>query len=114
MGNYLLKGEAGIGMECVTLRLSLRKWIYVGHLQWDRTRKAPTAWDNLYGAWVLGMGHSIFARDSKKFTDTACPTRGPWFENLMISYKVRMIFINKHDFVVTGDMATDLLVGRDI
>ena len=60
------------------------------------------------------MGDTIFARDGKKFTDTACPTRGPWFEKLMISYKLQMIFINKHDFVVTSEMVKAMLVGWDI
>ena len=114
MGTYLLKGDMVVGVLCVTLRLSLRNGRYVGHLQWDRMRKAPTAWANIYGAWVLGMGHRILSRDSKKFTDTACPTRGPWFEKFVISYKVRIIFIKKHDFGVTGEMATDLLLVWDM
>ena len=33
MGAYPLKGEVGIGVACVTLRLSLRKGVYVGHIQ---------------------------------------------------------------------------------
>ena len=36
-------------VACVTLRLSLRKGIYVGHIQWDIMSKSPTAWANLYG-----------------------------------------------------------------
>ena len=60
MGNYLLKGEAGIGMECVTLRLSLRKGIYVGHIQCDGMRKPPTESANIYGPGVLEMWDTIF------------------------------------------------------
>ena len=33
LGNYPLKGEVLMGVACVTFRLSLRKGIYVGHLQ---------------------------------------------------------------------------------
>ena len=80
---YLLKGELLIGLACVTLRLSLRKGVYVGHLQWDSMRKAQTEWANTYGYGVLEMGDTIFERDSKKFTDTACPNLGPWFETFM-------------------------------
>ena len=74
MGTYLLKGEVLMGLACVTLRLSLRKGVYIGHLQWESTRKAQTAWANIYGYVVLEMGDTIFARDGKKFTDIACPT----------------------------------------
>ena len=55
MGTYLLKVEVGMGLACVTLRLSLRKGVYVGHIQWDSTRKALTAWTNLCGSRVLVM-----------------------------------------------------------
>ena len=47
-------------VACVTLRLSLRKGVYVGHIQWDRSRKALTEWANIYGAGVLEMGGIIF------------------------------------------------------
>ena len=40
LGPYPLKDEVGIGVACVTLRMSLRKGRYVGHLQWDITRNA--------------------------------------------------------------------------
>ena len=75
MGTYMLKGELGMGVACLTSRLSLRKGVYVGHIQCDSTRKLPTTWANLYGAGVFVMGGTIFARDSNKFTDMACPTR---------------------------------------
>ena len=47
-------------VACVTLRLSLRKGVYVGHIQWDRSRKALTEWANIYGAGVLEMGDTNF------------------------------------------------------
>ena len=60
------------------------------------------------------MGDTIFERDCKKFTDTACTNRGLWFGNFMILYKLRIIFIKKHYFGVTSEMAKALLVGWDI
>ena len=63
-----------MGVTHLTIRFSLRKRRYVGHIKWDSMRKSPTAWANIYGAGVLEMGDTIFARDGKKFTDTACPT----------------------------------------
>ena len=42
---YPLTDEVGMGITCVTLRLSLQKGKYVGNLQWDRMRKAPTEWE---------------------------------------------------------------------
>ena len=56
MGAYLLKGEVFMGMAFVTLRLYIRKGLYVGHIQWDRMRKSPTEWSNIYGSGVLEMG----------------------------------------------------------
>ena len=50
---YLLKYDMVIGMACVTLRMSLSKWRYFLHIQWDSMRKGPIEWDNLYGS---GMG----------------------------------------------------------
>ena len=68
------------------------------------------AWANLYGAEALEMGDTIFARDGKIFTDTACPTQGPYFGKVMISYKLRMRLIKKHRFGVTSETQKDLLV----
>ena len=62
LGAYPLKGEVGTGVACVTLRFSIRKGRCVGHIQWEITRKAPTAWANLYGSGVLQMGEYIFQR----------------------------------------------------
>ena len=72
-----------MGLTCVTLRIPLSKGRYVGHLQWDRMRKGPTAWADLYGTGVLEMGDTIYSRDGGKFTETVCPTRGTWFGKLM-------------------------------
>ena len=83
MGNYLLKGEVFMGLACVTLRLSLRKGVYVVHIQWYNMSKSQTEWAYIYEYGVLEMGDTIFARDGKKFTDTACPNRGLWFEKFM-------------------------------
>ena len=74
-------------------------------------RKYPTQWANLYGDGVLGMGDTIFERDCKKFTDTACSTQGPWFGKFMRLYQLWMRFIKKHYFGVTSEMAKALLVG---
>ena len=73
MGTYMFKRDVLMGLACVTLRLSLRKGIYVGHLQWESRRKAQTAWANIYGYGVLEMGDTIFERGGKRFTDTECP-----------------------------------------
>ena len=71
MGPYSLRNNVGVWVVCVTPRLSLINGIYVGHLQWDSMRKSPTAWANIYGFGLLGMEDNIFARDGKKFTETA-------------------------------------------
>ena len=49
----------------------------MGRLQLVSMRKFPTAWANFYGAVTLGMIDNILSWDGKKFTVTACPTRGP-------------------------------------
>ena len=72
MGTYLLKVEVGVIVACVTFILSPRKGGYVGHIQWDSMIKYPMEWANIYGAGVLEMGDTFFAKDGKKFTDTAC------------------------------------------
>ena len=114
MGTNLLKGEVLMGLECVTLMMSLIKGVYVGHLQWDSMKKYQTAWANIYGYGVLEMGDTIFSRDSKKSTDTECPNRGPWFENFILLYTMRMLLIKKIDFGVTSETAKALLVVWDI
>ena len=103
-----------MGVAYVALGLSLRKGIYMGHLQWNSMRESLAEWANLYRAGLLGMGDTTFARDGKHFTDTACPTQGPWFRNFMIGYQLRIGVIKKRYFGVTSDMVQALLVGWDI
>ena len=91
-------------MTCVTFSISLRKGIYVGHLQWDSMRKFQTSWANLYGYVVMGMGDTIYARDWVKSTETTFSTRRPWFENFMRGSKLQMGVIKKQDFVVTSEI----------
>ena len=65
MGTYLLKGEVFMGVACVTLRLSLRKGIYVGHIQCDGMRKPPDRICQYIWTWSVGnVGHH-FSRDGK-------------------------------------------------
>ena len=71
MGTYMFKEEVSMGLACVTLIFSLIKGVYVGHLQWDSMKKAQTAWSNIYGYGVLGMGDIISKRGGKKFTNTS-------------------------------------------
>ena len=49
--------------------MSFYKGIYVGNLQWDSTKKILTAWDNIFGAEVLGMGDKTYVR-VRKLCDT--------------------------------------------
>ena len=72
-------------------------------------RKVPIAWANLYEAGVLGLGDTIYSRDGKTFTETACPTRGPWFETFMQGSKLCMGVIKNQYFVVTSEMVKALL-----
>ena len=103
-----------MGVACVTLRMSLRKGRCVGYLQWYSMRKGPTAWAYLYGLGVLVKGDTIYARDRRKLTETACPTRGPSFVKFIRGSKLRMGLIKKQDFGVTSEMIKVLLVGWDI
>ena len=113
MGSYPLKDEARMGVACVTLRISIRKWRYIGQLQWDIMSKSPTEWANLNGAGAMGMGDTIYARERKRFTKTVCPTRGPRFGKFMRGSKLRMGVIKKHYLGVTSEMIKDLLEGWD-
>ena len=56
MGTYLLKRGVLMGFSCVTLRLSLRKRVYIGNLQWYSKRKYQTAWARKY---QLGCNHGL-------------------------------------------------------
>ena len=95
---YLLKDEVGLGVACTAFSISLSKGMYSDRLQWDSMRKDPTAWANLYGSGVLGMGDTIYARDRKFFTEIACPTKEIWFGKFMRGSKLRMGLIEKQDF----------------
>ena len=83
-----MKDEVGMGVACVTMRMYLRKGRYVGNLQWDIMRKFPTEWANLYGAWVLGLGDTIYSRYGK------CLQK-PWFGKFMRGETFRMGVINR-------------------
>ena len=71
------------------------KVIHAEHMRWDLMRKAPTAWENLYGDGLLGMGEKIYSRDVRILTATECPTTGPWFGKLTRRSKLRVGVINK-------------------
>ena len=103
-----------MGVECVTLRMSLRRGRYVGHLQWDSMRKLPTVWENLYVYGVLVLGDTIYSRDGDGFTETACPTRGPWFGKFMQGSKLLMGLIKKQYFGVTIEIVKSLFEVWDV
>ena len=102
-----------MGVEYVTLRISLHKGRYVDPIQWDSTRKGPIARDNLYGYGVLGMGYTIYARYGQNFMETACPKREPWFAKFMKGLKLWMGVIKNHDFGVISEMIKYFLEGWD-
>ena len=83
----------------------------MGHIQWGGMSKEPTVWNNLYGAGTLPMGDKIFSRDRKKFTETLCPTRVPWFGKFMRGSKLRIGVTKRQDFGVTLDMVKVILSG---
>ena len=45
------------------------------------------------------------------FTETACPTQGPWFEKSMRVSKLSMGVIKRQEFGVTSDVVKALLEG---
>ena len=45
------------------------------------------------------------------FTETACPTQGPWFEKFMRVSKLSMGVIKRQEFGVTSDVVKALLDG---
>ena len=60
MGTYPLTYEAGMGIACVTLRLSPSKGRYVGHLQWYRMGKARAVWEkNIWGEDIGNGRHNL-------------------------------------------------------
>ena len=81
MGFYPLKGEVLMVVACVTLRLSLRKGVYVGHIQWGRRSKALTEWANIYGAGVLEMGDTNFQGTVKSSLMQLVPLEGHGLES---------------------------------
>ena len=42
--------------------------------------------------------------DVKRFTETACPMREPWFGKFMRVLKLRMGVVRKQDFGVTSEV----------
>ena len=85
----------GVGVVFLSFRLSLRKGVYIGHLQWVIMIKFLVARSNLYGSGVVGMGNTVFPRDGGKFTEIACPTRGGVVLKFMIGYKLNMGVVKK-------------------
>ena len=78
-------------MACVTLRLSLRKGVYVGHIQWDSMRKAPTTWANIYGSGVLEMGDTILRGKVKSSQIQRVPIEGPGLKFCVIIFDADVI-----------------------
>ena len=60
MGTYMLKGDVLMGLECVTLRLSLRKGVNIGRLQWDNMGKIPDGIGQYIWIWSVGNGGHHF------------------------------------------------------
>ena len=111
LGPYTLNYKVGMEVACVTLRLSLRKGVYVGHKQWDIMIRSPTDWANLHGSGVLEMVDYIYAVYMKKVTETACDTFGPRFGKFTRGSKLQMGVINNQDFVVASKKEKSLLTG---
>ena len=95
MGPFPLRDEICMGVACYTLILSTMELNYSGHLQWDITRKSPTAWRNIYEDGECGSRRTIFARDERKLVANGCPTRGPWFVKFTRGEKLRMGIIRR-------------------
>ena len=104
----------GMVVACVTLRLTIIKVRYFWHMQWNRISKSPTAWANIYGSGVLGMGKPFFHGDGKNFMETDCPTRGACFGTFIRGSKLWMGFIKKRGFGVTSEIVKNLLVVWEI
>ena len=75
LGQFLPRYEVGMGVACSTFMVHLNK----GNLQWDRMRKSPTGWGNMYNAGEDGSRRTIFANDDRKLVAANFPTIGPWF-----------------------------------
>ena len=110
---YPLKDEVGMGVACVILRVSHRKGIYAGHLQWDSIRKVTIERDNIHGSGVLVMGNTIYFRSKKTFMEAACLTMGTLLGKFMRGSKLHIGEIKKQDLGVTRERIHVLLEGRD-
>ena len=62
---------------------------------------------------MLGLVDIIYSRYGKKFTETECPIRRPWFGKFMRGSKLWMGVIKKQDFEVTSEMVKDFLEVRE-
>ena len=65
-------------------------------------RKAPTAWENVYGEGSLVMGDTIYSRYVRVFTATYCPTRVHLFGKFVRVSKLIMGVVKKQDFGITS------------
>ena len=72
-------------------------------------RKEPTAWDDLYREGSLVMVDTIYSRDRRILTATACPTRGTWFGKFMSTSKLMMLVIKKQEYGITCGVVKALL-----
>ena len=113
-GSLYLEGRGGYGSGLYNLEVVSHK----GDICWKSTTRqheeSRTAWSNIYGAGVLGMGDTIFTREGKKFTDNSCPNRGLWFGKFTKVSKLRMGVTKKQYLGVTSDMVKGSLVVWDI
>ena len=66
---------------------NLEVFSHKGYICWKYAMGPHEESTNIMGqyiwSWSVGNGGHYFSRDSKKFTDTVCPTRGPWFGKFM-------------------------------
>ena len=72
-------------------------------------RKAPTAWENVYGEGSLVMGDTIYSRYGRILIATACPTRVTRFGKFTRGSKLRIGVIKKQDFGITYKVVKALL-----
>ena len=61
--------------------------------------------------WCAGNWGHHFCEEQKKFTDTACPTWGPWFVKFIRSSKLQMGLIRGKCSGVASETVKYLLVG---
>ena len=78
-----------------------------------QNEEGPNGMGKFIWIWSVRYGDAIFARDRKKFMETLCPTRGPWFGKFMRGSKLQTGLINNQDFGVTSNMVKDMLMGWD-